>query len=234
MTNNVLAIIPARANSKGVPGKNKMKLNGVSLVGHAYSIASKSKFVTDIVISTDDEEIIEKFLHKDDVLVHRRISKLASDESPISDTICSVISDLDKKFDFILLLQPTSPNRSATDIDICINKIIKSSHINSIVSVCKMDDIHPGRMYWISEDGSIESVLKKYETTRRQDNKPVYYRNGAIYLVRAKFFNDKKNMIISPIYPYIMDSEYLLNIDSKRDKLIAETIHNYWIENNNL
>ena len=126
------------------------------------------------------------------------------------------------------MLQPTSPIRSSNDLDKCILHLINSPTFNSVISVCSMDDIHPGRMYWLNEENMISPILNEYEETRRQDNKPAYYRNGSIYLVRTKVFNEKKSMMVKPIYPYIMSSEFLLNIDSKRDKLIAETIFNYW------
>tara|TARA_Y100000588_G_C14224886_1_gene912684 strand:+ start:666 stop:1358 length:693 start_codon:yes stop_codon:yes gene_type:complete len=225
----ILAIIPARANSKGVPGKNKMKLNGISLVDHAFNVANASKYIDDIVITTDDVDIINSFKNKN-VKINKRKKSLSTDDSPIVDTINYIINDYDDEYDFLLLLQPTSPIRSTNDLDKCILKLLNSPEINSIISVCRMDDVHPGRMYWLLENSTIESVLDKYEESRRQDNKPVYFRNGSIYLTRTKSFKKNNSMMEQPIHPYIMDSEFLLNIDSHRDKLIAEKIFNYWLK----
>ncbi len=224
----ILTIIPARANSKGVPGKNKMKLNGVSLVKHAYNIATKSKFNLDIVLSTDDDEIINNFKNID-ININRRKHSLSTDDSPVSDTINFILGD-SKEYDFILLLQPTSPIRSTLDIDNCISMLLNMPDINTVISVCEMNDIHPGRMYW-PVDNMMEPIINEFEETRRQDNKSVLLRNGAIYLTRANSFKINNSMMSKPISPYIMNSEFLLNIDSNRDKLIAETIFNYWLEN---
>ena len=225
----ILTIIPARANSKGVPGKNKLKLNGVSLVEHACNVAKKSKYIENVILSTDDNDIIKLFKDSD-VTIDKRKQSLATDTSPISETINFIIEKTKQEYDFILLLQPTSPIRSANDINNCIAILQNNPKINSVISVCKMNDIHPGRMYWL-EDDLMVPVIEKYHETRRQDNKSVLLRNGSIYLTRLNCFKENKSMMSKPIAPYIMDSEFLLNIDSNRDKLIAEIIYNYWLKN---
>lgn len=227
---NVLAIIPARAGSKGVPGKNKIKLNGKTLIEHAYNVAKASKYVKEIILSTDDNEIIQSF-SDNDVTLHLRDKFLSSDTSPIINTIIHILENIAKnKYDFVLLLQPTSPIRTSTDVDLCIEELKKHDNVNSIISVCKMDDVHPGRMYYKSKQNNLRCVLEDFEETRRQDNEPVYFRNGSIYLTRVECILNKKSMMSKPILPYVMDGEYLLNIDSPRDKLIAEYIFNYWIK----
>ena len=227
---NVLAIIPARAGSKGVPGKNKIKLNGKTLTEHAYNVAKNSKHVNEIILSTDDQEIIKSFNDKD-VILHKRDEFLSSDTSPIIDSIIHILENIPKnKYDFVLLLQPTSPIRTSSDVDLCIEELKKHDNVNSIISVCKMDDVHPGRMYYKSKQNKLRSVLEDFEETRRQDNEPVYFRNGSIYLTRVDCILNQKSMMSKPISPYVMDGEYLLNIDSPRDKLIAEYIFNYWIK----
>ena len=92
----ILAIIPARANSKGVPGKNKMKLNGISLVDHAFNVANASKYIDDIVITTDDVDIINSFKNKN-VKINKRKKSLSTDDSPIVDTINYIINDYYKE-----------------------------------------------------------------------------------------------------------------------------------------
>ncbi len=222
---NVLTIIPARGGSKGVPGKNKALIDGKPLIAYTIETALKSNLPGYLVVSSDDDEILEIAKRYDGVLIHKRGGNLASDVSPITDTI----KELSEKYpsDLILLLQPTSPIRDPKHVIDSIRKLEKKSEANSVISVTAMDDIHPARMYWEKEDG-MHSILPEFEKTRRQEIPPALYRNGAIYLVRTKAFKETGQIMVKPALPLKMPSAYLLNIDEPRDLLIAEVLIKAW------
>ena len=230
---NVLAIIPARAGSKGVRGKNKKLIGGLPLIEYSVQVAIKSKKIKTIVITTDDSEIVQRYANNNNLIIRDRPRKLASDESPIIKSILDVITTYQnilnkEKIDAIMLLQPTSPIRTPLDIDSTIDLLSSNKRFNSIISVCELNDIHPGRMYWIDSTGGLNNIMPQYEKTRRQDNPPIYFRNGAIYLARLNSLIKSSSIMVEPSLPYIMSSEFLLNIDSERDLLISEIIINAW------
>ena len=107
----VLVIIPARGNSKGVPGKNIMKFNDIPLINYTVRCALNSKLVHKIVVSSDDSEILEIANISERIILHKRNKELAKDKSLVVDTLFSVVDFIKEKFDVIMLLQPTSPIR---------------------------------------------------------------------------------------------------------------------------
>jgi CMP-N,N'-diacetyllegionaminic acid synthase len=232
---NTLGIIPARAGSKGVPNKNKLIINGKPLIFYTIEAALKSKKLKNVILTTDDNEIIE-LCSNFNILIRKRPKNLAKDDSPISGAIIDVIDYYskiinDEKIESIMLLQPTSPLRSSIDIDDSINSFYENSNYNSLISVCEMDDIHPGRMYWIDSENTMVNILPEFENTRRQDNKLAYFRNGCIYLTKINSFLKTSSLINRPILPYKMNSNFLLNIDSDRDLIIASSVMKEWINN---
>jgi CMP-N-acetylneuraminic acid synthetase len=136
---------------------------------------------------------------------------------------------MDYEQDLVVLLQPTSPIRTGIQVDEAIRIIQNKTECNSVVSVIRMDDIHPARMYWMNSDHTkMDSILSDYETARRQDIPPAFYRNGAIYIARAKNILEECSMIISPTFGYEMNSQSWLNIDDKRDVIIANSLLKAW------
>ena len=223
---NVLAIIPARAGSKGVPGKNKIKLNGKTLTEHAYNVAKNSKHVNEIILSTDDQEIIKSFNDKD-VILHKRDEFLSSDTSPIIDTVLELVKD-NPDFEYLVLLQPTSPLRKGIEIDKAVNILKQNNDLSSVISVVETDDVHPARMYWSEKNHKLNPILPEFEQHRRQDIPKALYRNGAIYVCRLSALLKQKSIMAKPSGSFIMDGKYLLNIDDKRDLIIAESLIKAW------
>jgi CMP-N-acetylneuraminic acid synthetase len=230
----ILAIIPARAGSKGVKGKNKLLIAGSPLVTYSIEEAILLGDDVDLWISSDDTDVIDICRQYPQINIHQRKEEHADDASPITDTIKEVLLLAESKsnviYDAILLLQPTSPLRTSIDIQQAINLLFSDNTVNSVVSVCEMDDLHPARMYW-KEGDKLESILPEYETTRRQDIPPAHYRNGCIYLVRRETFVNTNKVMVKPMLPYIMPSSWLLNIDDPRDVMIAEVIIPAWKQN---
>ena len=166
----VLAVIPGRVGSKGVPGKNSKVFDGKPLICYAIEAALESKLITDIVVSSDGEEILNIASSYESVYCHNRRNDLATDSSPIGDTLVEIIQQFEERPEFIVLLQPTSPLRTGRQIDEAIKLLSNASDCNSVISVIRMDDVHPARMYWMEKESRpMKPIIQEFETARRQD-----------------------------------------------------------------
>jgi len=228
----ILAIIPARGGSKGVPGKNIKLLGGKPLLLHAYECANNSTYEIDIVVSTDSEEIKDICI-ENNVRVINRPDALADDVSPVTTAIHHVLECLSVDYDLIVLLQPTSPFRKSEQLDEIIRFFETDTSLEGVISVVSVEDNHPARMYSLDSDFTMKSFSHSNdEITRRQDLIPVYLRNGCFYVVRTKSFLAQNSVMPSKKKAYIMDSKYHINIDSQRDFMLASLIYEDW-ENEN-
>jgi len=227
----VLAIIPARAGSKGVPGKNTYLIADKPLISYTIEAALESKLLHTIVVSSDDNAVRKIAESYKTISFHERPIEIAGDKSPISETIMSVLNDFDynNSYDAVMLLQPTSPIRTGLQIDQAINLFKQNPEANSLISVCAMNDIHPARMYW-KEAISLKPILSEFEQTRRQDIPLAYFRNGSIYLTRISAFKQSSSVMNKPSIGFEMPSSQLLNIDEPRDIIIAKALINAWKE----
>lgn len=232
----MLAIIPARGGSKGVPGKNIYPIDGLPLIRYSIDVALNSNCFSHVVVTSDDKAIL-KAADVPGVILQERPRELAQDDSSIIGVIKHSLDYLMNQygyaFDAIMLLQATSPIREIYHIQEAIEKLTTNKDINSVISVSEMKDIHPARMYNIQEDRLV-SLMPELEQTRRQDIIPVYYRNGSIYLVRTSAFLEKMSVMAKPAMPLLMSDEYLVNIDEPRDLVIAEVMIKMWKEKRRL
>lgn len=230
---NVLAIIPARGGSKGVPGKNIYPINGVPLIRYSVDVAVESKCFYTVVVTSDDDQIL-KASDVPGVMLLKRPADLAQDKSSIIPVINHTLEWLSKRGvpspDAIMLLQPTSPMREVFHIQDAIRKLRENHGVNSVIGVCQMTDVHPARMYTIQDD-QLLSLMPELEQVRRQDIKPVYYRNGSIYLVRTAAFLTDSSVMVKPSTPLVMSDNYLANIDEPRDLVVAEALIKVWQAN---
>lgn len=227
----VLAIIPARGGSKGVPGKNIKLLGGIPLMAHAIACAQESKKISRFVVSTDSDEIAV-VAKKYGTRVIKRPSDLAEDSSNVITTIEHVLAQLNENYDLIILLQPTSPLRTASDIDHIITMFEKNNDLDGVISVVPFDDCHPARMYNLTQDLNLVPFILEGETTRRQELNPVYYRNGCFYAVKTEAFLKEQTLMVKNKKAYVMDANWLVNIDSFRDFKIAELLYDEWKNEN--
>jgi len=177
----ILAIIPARGGSKGLPRKNIRQLNGKPLIYYTIDEAMKSKFIDRVIVTTDDQEIAE-ISKKAGAEVIIRPPALAQDESPVTDAIFHVIDNIKgKKPDFIVLLQPTSPLREVNDIDGAI-QLFLDGQCDSLMSVCQAE--HSPYWYFNIKNGLMTPLFdEKFLKIRRQELPPSYRPNGAIYIL---------------------------------------------------
>ena len=222
-----LVIIPARGGSKGVPKKNIKILGDKPLIAHAIDCAKASPKATRIIVSTDSEEIAEvSKQYGCEVIV--RPESLATDTSNVVTAVEHVYAEVKEDFDIIVLLQPTSPLRAAADLENIIAVFEADENTDGVISVIPMDDMHPARMYNLGSNDELIPFLKEGETARRQDLNPVYYRNGCFYAVRTNAFFKEKSFMVARKKAYVMNVDWLANIDTPRDFKIAEILYADW------
>lgn len=226
----VLVIIPARGGSKGVPKKNLKILGDKPLIAHAIDCAKGSQKNPRIIVSTDSQEIadVSKQLGCEVIL---RPEDLATDTSNVVTAVEHVYQQLQEDFEIIVLLQPTSPLRTSTDLDHIIT-MFENDNVDGVISVVPMDDMHPARMYNLGSNVELIPFITEGETARRQDLKPVYYRNGCFYAVKTEAFFKEKSFMVAHKKAYIMNADWLANIDTPRDFKIAEILYQDWKDEN--
>jgi CMP-N-acetylneuraminic acid synthetase len=223
----VLAIIPARAGSKGVPGKNKKLLAGKPLIRYSIDAAKACPAVTHIAVSTDDVDIIS-IAEQSGVHAIRRPEELATDKAPMVPVIEHVLDAVgaNGRFDAILLLQPTSPLRTSTHIADAIALLAAHPAADGVLSVMRLYDHHPARIKKIGDNGYLtDFCMPEEDAAGRADlNPPAYIRNGAIYLTRLPYFLAHKTVKRGNMLPYEMPSDLSVNIDEPIDFTVAESI----------
>ena len=219
----VLGVIPARAGSKGVPGKNTRLLAGEPLVGHAIESAKKSVKLTHLVVTTDDEKVMK--IARDRGVEHiERPAELSSDSALMPEVITHTLSHYAEPWDAIMVLQPTCPLRKAKDIDDAI-LLMHERKAESVVSVYKVEDHHPARMYEKTGD-KLSPLFPLESTLNRQELRPIYHRNGLIYLCEAGLLRRERRLWGDRPHALVLPEDRSLNIDSELDFLLAQAIFN--------
>jgi CMP-N-acetylneuraminic acid synthetase len=221
----VLGVIPARGGSKGVLRKNIRLLAGQPLISYAIESAKDSERLTSFMVSTDDEEVAS--VAKDfgaDVLM--RPAHLAEDATPMLPVMQHALVEAEKlhhlKYDYLMILQPTAPKRTAQDIDNSI-AVIEKTGAESLTSLYRVEDSHPSRMYTL-EGGKMVKVMEEPAGALRQALPEVFHRNGCIYLSSRELILDKAQILDDACVPYIMSEENSVNIDTELDLEYAEFI----------
>lgn len=212
---SLLAIIPARGGSKGIPRKNLKPLAGKPLIGWTIDAAKKASCIDCIIVSTDDFEIATLARELGAEVPFMRPAELAADDTPGIAPVIHAISQL-ANYEWVLLLQPTSPLRSALDID-GIWQFLQEKGATSAVSICKVD-AHPYWMYKCSADHRLEPFLRdRPDVTRRQELDSVFALNGALYLARTDWLIKHKVFIGPDTLGYVMPPERSVDLDTPQD-----------------
>lgn len=211
---SVLAIIPARGGSKGVPGKNLRLVNGKSLLAHTIAKAQSSALIDRIVVSSEDEQILAAArLANADVPFVRPIA-LAADDTPSSDVIMHALKEL-PHYDYVVVLQVTSPLRRVEDIEQCL-QLCQQKNAPACVSVTEAKE-SPYWMFSINEQHALLPLLSKSIPTQRQACPCTYVLNGAVYAAYADWFMQKQTFITKETIAYVMPKERSLDIDTEFD-----------------
>ena len=217
----ILAIIPARGGSKGIKRKNLRMIKDNSLLAHTIRIAKKSRWIDRLIVSTEDDEIMQHAKEAGAEVPFVRPIELAQDETTGVEPILHALTHL-PNYDYVIVLQPTSPLRNASDIDECLNFII-TKNAPACVSICQ-SDIHPQWMFAIDSQQQLQKISSAEMPMRRQDLPLVYHLNGAIYVAKTPWLLQTKTFITNETLAYVMPKERSIDIDNELDLKIAELV----------
>ncbi len=213
----ILALIPARGGSKGIPHKNIIDLNGKPLIAYTIDSAKKSRYIDNIVVSTDDQNIADVSKKLGAKVPFIRPTYLAADESKTEDVVLHALQYLEnngESYDVLILLQPTQPLRTEDDIDKALELFEKLDE-QSVVSISEVSD-NPILIRRLGEGGQLEKLLKRSSTCRRQDMEAYYRVNGAIYINRINEISENTSLNDNCI-GFLMDRSHSIDIDTYED-----------------
>lgn len=227
----ILGIIPARGGSKSIPKKNIAKLGGKPMLSYILSTALKSAYLSHVVVSSDDEEILrvaEKYGGKEVLL--KRPRHLARDTTPDVPMLQHAVFCAEKKygctFDFVVQLHVTTPFLSSWDIDESLKKLLAHPMADSIVSVYRVDELHPKKLKKIV-NGKLEQYvaeMMELTTSRRQDLEPVYKRNAGLYASKRAVVMESGRVWGDYCLAYEMPRERSFDINNPIDLIVAESV----------
>lgn len=222
----ILGLITARGGSKGVPKKNIKLLNGKPLIAYTVEAAKKSKFITDLVLSTDDDEIIKVAENIGLRVPFKRPSELAIDSASSIDVVSHALKYFESKgiyYDAVCLLQPTSPFRKEGFIDEAIEKFINQK-TDCLLSVLQVPhEYNPHWTFLENEKGTLDIATGEKEIIKRRQDLPIsFFRDGSIYITKTSVIKEKHSFYGESISYIESDSEYFCNIDTLKDWEVAE------------
>lgn len=222
-----LGLVTARGGSKGLPGKNLRFVAGKPLIAWTLEAARKAIALDRTIVSTDDAEIAETARRWGGEAPFVRPAELARDDSPHVDVVLHALAWLDEhqdyRPDYVVLLQPTSPLRTADDIDAAV-ALARSNNADAVVSVCQTHD-HPYLVRRIAEDGTLKEFLPcPLSYARRQDLPPAYALNGAIYIVRPGVLAEARTFLPPSTQAFVMPADRSYQIDTAADLRWVELV----------
>lgn len=220
----VLGLIPARKGSKGVPGKNKSIISGRPLIDYTAESALKSNVLEDIVVTSDDEDILDFYSKHPKIITVKRPSELAADNSKSIEFIIHTLKLLQnrgKSYDCVCLLQPTSPLRDNNLIYKCVKKYYENSNGYTVITVVPVPhQFNPEWTFRLSNEGYVIPNSIQGVALRRQDLPEYYIRDGAVYVINTSLIlND--HSLYSERVKFVQNNRYL-NIDSQEDLNLAQ------------
>lgn len=218
----ILGLIPARGGSKGIPGKNKKILGEIPLINYTIHSGLSCNLINRLIVSTDDNEIMEISENAGAEVPFIRPAGLAEDTSPTIDTVIHAIQFFEEHsvfFDAVCLLQPTVPFRSNEDLENAIQKFIASG-ADSLISVREVPHVYNPN--WVFEENHETGLLnfpknKSEIITRRQDLPKAYYRDGSVYITRKEVILKQRSLYGKTISHYEMQNAPNINIDTIDD-----------------
>lgn len=217
-----LVIIPARGGSKRLPRKNVLELAGKPLIVWSIEAGLKSKYIDKVVVTSDDDEILSISKEYGAEII-KRPDYLANDTAKTFDAIKHTIENM-QKYDYIVLLQPTSPLRNEFHIDEAI-ELLELKKADAVVSVCEMEH-SPLWSNTLPKDDNMNSFLKDEVLNKRSQYLETYYRlNGAIYICKTeKLLSEESFFLKDNIFAYKMDRLNSVDIDEEIDFKIAKSL----------
>ncbi len=227
---NTLAIIPARSGSKGLPGKNLRQLNGRPLITWPISAALGANSVSRVIVSTDDERIAGVARDAGADVPFTRPAFLASDTASSMDVVMhalDALADQGEEFDYVMLLEPTSPLTESSDIDAAFSKLVSVGNVaDAIVGISHVEAMHPEYDVRVGKNGLLSpyaapnfSLLR-----RRQDIEPLYFLEGSLYISRVDAFRRNKSFYHNRTLGYEVPRWKSIEVDDLFDFIVIEAV----------
>ena len=224
---SVLAVIPARGGSKGLPGKNIKVINGKPLIAWSIDCALKSKYIDKVIVSTDSNKIASVSKKYKAEVPFLRPKKLSTDKASSIDVIIHCVDWLERKkkfYDLIVLLEPTSPLRDTKDIDKAIELLLKEKKAESIVGVCKVESAHPDFLVKLEKNFLRPYKENKFKTIRRQDISDLYFFEGSLYISYVESLKKHKTFYHKYTLSYEVPKWKSFELDDITDYYIIEAL----------
>jgi len=223
---SIVAVIPARAGSKGIPRKNLVRIAGRPLIAYAIEAARKATSVDRVIVSTDDNEIADVARELWAQVPFLRPAELANDAAPMLGVMRHALAWLESQgvaVEALVLLQPTSPLRTGRHVEEAI-ALFRSAPASSVVSVVEVPhQFNPVSVMKLSAQGTLVPFLgDQVIAIRRQDKPNAYARNGPAVLISHPDTLRSGQLYGASCLPYLMSEEDSLDIDTPQDLLLAE------------
>lgn len=217
----VLALVPARGGSKGIPGKNLAEVGGSPMLDLAVGCAQQSRYVDEVAVTSDDDAILARARTLPGVTVVRRPDELAADDVAMAPVAAHAVASC-APCDVMVLLQPTSPLREPGDVDGAL-ELLAARGVDSVVSVAPVAT-SPWWMYTLDGDGRMSPVLPKSSAATRQQLPDVVAVNGAVYAVRTSWFLGAAAFVDDRTLAYPMPRERSIDVDTPADLAVARAL----------
>lgn len=233
---NILAIIPAREGSKRVKHKNFRPFAGTTLVDIAIKQSLEAKLLTDIVLSSDSEDVLEIGKQYSQIISLKRPLELSDDASPAIDYVIHTLDILEEQkgytYDIVVILQPSSPLRSPEDIDNTIELLINNPQKEGAVSVVKVDHmVHPVKLKKMEGNDLVPLMEEEDGRFAAQDLPDIYVRNCAVYATRKESVLKRHSVITPDSLGYVMAPETSVDINEMLDFELAEILYKKTLKN---
>jgi CMP-N,N'-diacetyllegionaminic acid synthase len=220
----ILALIPARGGSKGIPTKNIRQFAGKPLIAHTIEVAKGSKRIDRVVVSTDDSDIADVSRRYGAEVPVMRPPEMAADESPVIDAVMHMLDYFKKTESYepshVLLLQTTSPLRTSADIDASV-ELFEQHKADSLVSICRTEN----SLFTIEESLIITTYDGNKEISNRQALTPAYKLDGCmIYLIKTDVLREKHSFIAGKVVGYEIPRWRAVDLDEPQDFVIGEKL----------
>lgn len=215
----VLAIIPARGGSKGIPKKNIKAVSGKPMINYTIEAAKECDYIDKVIVSTDDEEIAEISMRAGAIVPFLRPDELAVDDARLIDVVMHAVEFYERKaerYDIIVVLQPTSPLRTAEDVQKALEYYMRKGE-KSLLSISEVSE-HPEHMRQFNDENELEKMIKEEETS---ESKKYYKINGAIFINSMSELNEKTEFEDN-VMGYVLSKEHGIDIDDPEDVVVAE------------
>jgi CMP-N,N'-diacetyllegionaminic acid synthase len=227
----VLCVVPARGGSKSIPMKNMRKLAGQPLVAWPIKAALACDLITEVVCSSDSEEILD-FAKSIGAKTHKRPEHLSTDEAASPPVVMDVIAEYEKNgqfFDYVFMLEPTSPLTDPIDLTIALNSLEESSvKFDSLVTVAESVSGHPDFTFSLLQDKTIASINQEnWKVKRRQDISKLFFIEGTLYLSKVDTFKKTIAFVQERTMGMTVPREKSFEIDDELDFYLMEAILAY-------